>query len=209
MSVVLPPALEQSSGVPPEEAWPSWIVPPVHGFTSADLDRLPGLPPHTELLNGSLVFVAPQGAWHSLVMFFLRTVLRSSAPEGWRVTHEMTAWLDDRNRPEPDVLVVSESAMREDKSETFYRPEDIALAIEIVSPESVERDHEIKPPKYARAGIKNLWLVERDGEGAVVHVYVLDPITGEYSLNGAFGDRLKVSVPFGIDIDFGTLDDFR
>jgi hypothetical protein len=31
----------------------------------------------------------------------------------------------------------------------------------------------------------------------------------EESLNGAFGDRLKVSVPFDIDIDFGTLDDFR
>jgi len=209
MSVAtLPPALEQSSGEPPEEAWPSWIVPPADGFTAADLDRLPGLPPHTELLNGSLVFGSPQGAWHCLVMFFLRTVLRSSAPDGWRVTHEMTAWLDNRNRPEPDVIVVAESAMRPDLSETFYRPEDIALAIEIVSPESIERDHEVKPPKYARAGIKNLWLVERDGEGAIAYVYALDPLTAEYSLTGTFRDRLKVSVPFAIDIDFTTLADY-
>src|ERR1051326_7593291 len=210
MSVAtLPPALEQSSGEPPEHAWPSWIVPPVDGFTSADLDRLPGLPPHTELLNGSLVFGSPQGAWHSLVMFFLRSVLRAAAPEGWRVTHEMTAWLDNKNRPEPDVIVVAESATRPDKTETFYRPEDIALAIEIVSPESIERDHEVKPPKYARAGIQNLWLVERDGEGAVVYVYALDPLSGEYSLTGKCRDRLKVSVPFDIDIDFGTIDDYR
>ncbi|ACU77266.1 protein of unknown function DUF820 [Catenulispora acidiphila DSM 44928] len=141
-------------------------------------------------------------------MFFLRTVLRSSAPEGWRVTHEMTVWLDDRNRPEPDVLVVAASAMRPDMSETFYRPEDIALAIEIVSPESVERDHEVKSPKYARAGIKNLWLVERDGEGMIAYVYVLDPLTGDYSLVGTFGERLKVSVPFDIDIDFTRLDEY-
>jgi Uma2 family endonuclease len=97
----------------------------------------------------------------------------------------------------------------EDKTETFYRPEDIALAIEIVSPESVERDHEVKPGKYARAGIRNLWLVERDGEGVIAYVYTLDPLTGDYSLIGTFGDRLKVSVPFDIAIDFGTLDDFR
>ena len=96
-----------------------------------------------------------------------------------------------------------------DLSETFYRPEDIALAIEIVSPESVERDYEVKPPKYARAGIKNLWLVERDGEGLIAYVYALDPLTGVYSLTGTFGERLKVEVPFPIDIDFTTLDDYR
>lgn len=178
------------------------------GFTSADLDGLPELPAHTELLDGNLVLASPRDAWHSLVMFFLRAVLRSSAPAGWRVTHEMTAWLDNRNRPEPDVVVAAESAMRPDMSETFYRPEDIALAIEIVSPESVERDHEVKPPKYARAGIKNLWLVERDGEGVIAYVYALDPLTGEYSLIGTFSERLKVSVPFDIDIDFGTLGDY-
>jgi Uma2 family endonuclease len=121
----------------------------------------------------------------------------------------MTAWLDDRNRPEPDVLVVAESATRPDLSETFYRPEDIALAIEIVSPESVERDHEIKPPKYARAGIKNLWLIERDGEGMIAYVYTLDPLTGDYSLIGTFGEQLRISVPFDIDIDFTTMRDYR
>jgi len=156
-----------------------------------------------------MVFASPQGAWHSLVIFFLRTVLRSNAPEGWRVTHGMTAWLDNRNRLEPDVLVVAASAMSPDMTETFYRPEDIALAIEIVSPESVERDHEVKPPKYARAGIKNLWLVERDGGGMIAYVYTLDPLTGDYSLIGTFGERLKVSVPFDIDIDLTTLDDYE
>lgn len=120
----------------------------------------------------------------------------------------MSVWLDNRNRPEPDVLIVASSATRPDKSETFYRPEDIALAIEIVSPESVERDREVKPRKYARAGIKNLWLVERDGAGMIAYVYTLDPLTGDYSLIGTFAERLKVSVPFDIDLDLTTLDDY-
>ncbi|MEZ0108753.1 hypothetical protein ABH920_002754 [Catenulispora sp. EB89] len=80
---------------------------------------------------------------------------------------------------------------------------------DIVSPESVERDHEVKPPKYARVGIKNLWLVERDGGGMIAYVYMLDPLTGDYSLIGTFGERLKVSVPFDIDIDLTTLDDYE
>lgn len=77
-----------------------------------------------------------------------------------------------------------------------------------MSPESVERDHEIKPPKYARAGIKDLWLIERDGEGVIVYGYTLDPLTGDSSLIGSFGGRLKVSVPFDADIDFTTLGDY-
>ena len=37
----------------------------------------------------------------------------------------------------------------------------------------------------------------------------IDPAIGEYQLIEMQRDRLKVSVPFAIDIDFGTLDDFR
>ena len=46
--------------VDPEAPEPSWPVPPVGGWTADDLDRLPNLPPHTELIDGSLVFVSPQ-----------------------------------------------------------------------------------------------------------------------------------------------------
>lgn len=31
-----------------------WPVPPEGGWTADDLDRIPGLPPHTELIDGSL-----------------------------------------------------------------------------------------------------------------------------------------------------------
>ncbi len=33
-----------------------WYVPPEEGFHAEDLDRIPELPPHTELIDGSLVF---------------------------------------------------------------------------------------------------------------------------------------------------------
>ncbi|MEW2387318.1 hypothetical protein AB0933_03030 [Streptomyces venezuelae] len=46
--------------VEPEASGPTWPVPPKGGWTADDLDRLPNLPPHTELIDGSLVFVSPQ-----------------------------------------------------------------------------------------------------------------------------------------------------
>lgn len=205
----LPPALDRSSGEPPEEAWPSWIVPPVDGFTSADLDRLPGLPPHTELLNGSLVFVSPQRRWHSLMKRFIWTKLREAAPSGWYVDMEMSVKVNDRNRPEPDVIVFDAAAEPDDLSEAFYDAEDVLLVVEVVSPESAERDYEVKPRKYAAAGICHYWLVEQDGESVVVRVYTMDPITREYVLLAMQRDQLKLSVPFDMDIDFAEFRDFR
>lgn len=205
----LPPALEQTSGEPPEEAWPSWIVPPIDGFTSADLDRLPGLPPHTELLNGSLVFVSPQRRWHSLVKKFIWSKLREAAPDGWYADIEMSVRLDDRSRPEPDVIVFDAAAESDDLSEAYYDAADVLLAVEVVSPESVERDHEVKPRKYAAAGIRHYWLVEQEGDSVVVYLYAMDPVAGEYTMFDIQRDRLKVSIPFDIDIDFTTMRDFR
>jgi Uma2 family endonuclease len=39
---------------------------------------------------------------------------------------------------------------------------DIDLAVEIVSPESRYRDHEIKPGEYRAAGIPEMWIVTPD-----------------------------------------------
>jgi hypothetical protein len=41
-----------------------WPVPPRDGYTVDDLFTLPDLPPHTELIDGSLVFVSPQRDFH-------------------------------------------------------------------------------------------------------------------------------------------------
>ena len=46
-----PPATEPSVASSQSVNWP---VPPPEGFTADDLDRIPDLPPHTELIDGSL-----------------------------------------------------------------------------------------------------------------------------------------------------------
>ncbi|SEC88507.1 hypothetical protein SAMN05216483_2605 [Streptomyces sp. 2131.1] len=39
--------------VEPEVPEPRWAVPPEGGWTADDLDRLPDLPPHTQLIDSS------------------------------------------------------------------------------------------------------------------------------------------------------------
>lgn len=43
--------------------------------------------------------------------------------------------------------------------------------------------------------------MENDGGRAVVHVFEREPATGQYVATGIFHDRLKVSVPFPVDLD--------
>lgn len=67
------------------EPFPQWLRPPQGGFVAEDLDRLPDLPPHTELIDGSLVLVSPQAKFHMLVITLLDSLLRRLAPAHLRV----------------------------------------------------------------------------------------------------------------------------
>ncbi|MFE0459380.1 Uma2 family endonuclease [Kitasatospora sp. NPDC058965] len=188
-------------------AVPDWMIPPAEGFTAEDLDRLPDLPPHTELLDGSLVFVSPQKYFHSLVMYLLEAGLRTAAPESVRVAREMTVRLGQFDRPEPDLVLIRASAASGTHQETGFEAEDVLLAVEVVSAESVRRDREIKPPKYARAGIPHFWRVEEDERGRpVVYVFELEPAGQTYIGVDVCHNRLKVTEPFPIDIDLTAID---
>ncbi|WP_109506467.1 Uma2 family endonuclease [Nocardioides speluncae] len=187
------------------EAFPEWLRPPPGGFTADDLDRLPNLPPHTELIDGGLFFVSPQRAFHHLVISVLSNGLRDAVPGGLRVRAEMTVTLGRHQRPEPDVLVLDAAGVT-DLNQTTYQPEHVRLVVEVVSPDSVDRDRVRKPLLYAEAGIPHFWRVENVEDRPVVYVHELDPATRAYALTGIHHDRLKLSVPFDIDIDLTEID---
>ncbi|MFI9648975.1 Uma2 family endonuclease [Streptomyces sp. NPDC052040] len=191
----------------PVEHRVQWPVPPQDGYTVDDLFTLPDLPPHTELIDGSLVFVSPQRDFHSIVIDLLVHGLRSTVPPELRIRREMTVILDARNGPEPDVCVIRADAVT-GRDRTSYKAEDLLLAVEVVSPSSASRDRTTKPQKYAAAGIPNFWRVEQSGtdENPVVHVYELDPLTKAYVHMGMHRERIKVEQPYPIDIDLTAID---
>ncbi|MGJ6964897.1 Uma2 family endonuclease [Streptosporangium sp. G11] len=188
-----------------ESSLPDWVFPPPEGFVAEDLDRIPQLPAHTELIDGSLVFVSPQASFHTRAVDLLVSVLRRAAPAELRARREMSVILGERQRPEPDISVIHASA-EHSPEQTFYRAEDVVLVVEVVSPESVGRDRDRKPVLYAEAGIEHFWLVENQSGKPAIYVYELDPVTRSYALTGIHRDLLKVSVPFDVDIDLTEID---
>ena len=185
-------------------ALPDWMRPPrEEGWLAEDLDRLPDAPRHTELIDGALVFMmSPQRAWHGRVVTALTNRLGALAPAGFEVDREMTIRLDERNRPEPDLLVTTAAY---DPDRTFFTPGEVRLVVEVVSPESAHRDRTVKLRKYAEAGIPHYWRVEKEDELPVAHVYELDVPTAAYVPAGIFRGSLRRPVPFEITVDLDGL----
>jgi Uma2 family endonuclease len=66
--------------------------------------------------------------------------------------------LDNRNGPEPDLAFVKKSRLRLVKRGHIAGAAD--LVIEIVSPDSIERDYVKKRHQYQRAGIPEYWIID-------------------------------------------------
>ncbi|MBA0054277.1 Uma2 family endonuclease [Streptomyces sp. AJS327] len=184
-----------------------WPVPPLDGYTVDDLFQLPNLPPHTELIDGSLVFVSPQRFFHTLAMDLLVNGLRATIPEDLRVRREVAVVLDGKNAPEPDITVARAKAVV-DRRQTRFDAADVVLAVEVVSPDSEARDRDTKPHKYARAGIPHFWLVEMAGEREIplVRTYLLNPVSRAYDPTGTHTKHLTVDDPFHVDVDLTAIE---
>ncbi|GAA4203508.1 Uma2 family endonuclease [Microbispora amethystogenes] len=132
---------------------------PPGGWTADDLDHLPSegldgepdLFTHVELIDGALVLAAPQRRLHQRLVQGLTARLDMQAPAALTAVHRMDVKLGDRTRPCPDVMIIDAEAGA-DMARTFYAAREVHLVVEIVSPESVERDRKLKPERLRRSG---------------------------------------------------------
>ncbi|MEV4325615.1 Uma2 family endonuclease [Microbispora rosea] len=184
-------------------AFPEWFYPgPPGGWTADMLDHLPpDAPAHVELIDGSLIMMSPQTNFHMLMVNLLVDRDRGIRPPGHlAVAREMSITLGLRQRPEPDVLVVKKEALS-DLRRTSYRPEEVQLVVEVVSPDSEERDRLTKPIKYSDAGIRYLWRIELEDQEPVAYTFELEPSVKAYVPTGIHRKRLTTYVGFEVDID--------
>ncbi|WP_182877428.1 Uma2 family endonuclease [Microbispora sp. H10670] len=172
-------------------ALPEWFYPgPPGGWTADMLDHLPpGTPRHVELIDGAL-----------MVTLLTDRDQGIQPPSHLAVAREMSITLGPRQRPEPDVLVLRREALS-DLRRTWYRPEEVHLVVEVVSPESAERDRLTKPIKYSNAGIRYLWRVEQEDQHAVAYTFELEPSVKAYVPTGIHRKRLVTYAGFDVDID--------
>ena len=195
---------------PTEHPLPEWFLAPPGGWTADDMDRLPPEAPRMELVDGALVPLSPQSRFHSHVMRRLANELEEAAPAGVDVLQEMTMKLGRYQRPEPDILVYRFDEGSDDHLDwyraTHVPPEDVLIAVEIVSEESQDRDRTTKPMKYATAGIPHFWRIEQEETGPAIHVFELDGVRDpRYVPVTIARERLKLDVPFPVDVDVRAL----
>ncbi|MER7081408.1 Endonuclease, Uma2 family (restriction endonuclease fold) [Saccharopolyspora kobensis] len=188
-------------------ALPDWMALPPEGLSAADYEALPEeVCRHIEIVDGAIVVTPAHRRLHQRIARRLAGELEQAAAPELTVDTGVDLRLRDvplLNR-RPDV-VVYDSALPDD---ALLRPQHCLLVVEVMSPGSVTADQTDKPAEYAAAGIEHFWRVESDAQDdrcLTVFRYRLDPTTRLYALLGADTDKLSVSAPVELTIDFDSL----
>ena len=110
-----------------------------------------------ELLDGEIVQMTPIVSNHADCVNRLNQLLSERLGTRAIVSVQNPVRLSERSEPQPDLALL---ALRPD----FYAashpgPVDVLLVIEVAEI-SVELDRRVKMPLYARAGIREVWLVD-------------------------------------------------
>ena len=113
-----------------------------------------------DLLDGVIYLASPENLEHNDLLGWLTVVLRPfiEARGLGRLTINKVAYrFSDRAAPEPDLGFVA--AHRADCIKHGYVDGPPDLAVEIVSPDSVDRDYEAKRRQYEAGGVLEYWII--------------------------------------------------
>jgi Uma2 family endonuclease len=128
-----------------------------------------------ELIDGQVVQVSPIKPAHAGCVCALRELLAAAVETCFLVRVQNPVRLGERTEPQPDLAVVHR---RPDGYRKVHPlPGDVLLVIE-VSDTTVEYDRDVKLPVYARAGIREAWLVNLPADRVEAH---RDPGPGGYA----------------------------
>jgi Uma2 family endonuclease len=123
-----------------------------------------------DLIDGVIYMASPENTDANELFVWLLTLLNLYARKqelGKVYGSRVALRLDDRNGPEPDILFVKKERLHLVKRGHIDGPAD--LAVEIVSPESVERDYGDKMEQYRRFGVPEYWIVDELEERVTLH----------------------------------------
>jgi Uma2 family endonuclease len=134
-----------------------------HAGTSTFAEFLELIPEDqkADLLDGVIYLASPESSEHNDLLRWLTVILDQFIEdrEIGRLTINKVAYrLSDRTAPEPDIGIVLAARIDRIKSGYVEGPPD--LAVEIVSPESVDRDYENKRHRYEEAGVLEYWIID-------------------------------------------------
>lgn len=130
-------------------------------FTITDIDQMvaSGIlaeDEHVELIEGQLIKMSPPGILHAACVDRLNKLFARQVADDIIISVQNPMTINEILQPEPDVMLLSPRS-------DFYtkgRPTapDVLLLVEVAD-SSLAYDQEIKLPFYARAGVREVWLV--------------------------------------------------
>ncbi|SBT44432.1 Uma2 family endonuclease [Micromonospora auratinigra] len=169
-------------------------------YTLEDLLTLPDDAPRVELVDGVIQVTPSPTLGHQDISLLLARWLSQHVPTDLRVSQAVGVGLGFNTSRQPDVLL-RRAGLPADRS--LLRPEDVVLAVEIVSPGTRRIDRFAKPGEYAAAGIRHYWRIEQDP----VHVYAYrigDRIgpggERQYELVTDSAELIELTEPFDIKL---------
>jgi len=151
-----------------------------------------------EILEGELYMVPSPNTRHQRISRNLEFILYRFVEErglGEILYAPYDVILSFTDVTQPDIIYVSKERAEVITEKNIEGAPD--LVIEILSPSSQERDRDIKKKVYAKAGVREYWIV--DPEEKAVEVYRMGK--KGYTLSGRFFDKLTSSTFPGLVIN--------
>ncbi|MBV9142940.1 MAG: Uma2 family endonuclease [Pseudonocardiales bacterium] len=154
-----------------------------------------------ELLDGGLLVSPSAGSRHQRLSSHLWHALGRAAPSGLEVLEAINVRVAPGRILIPDLVVVTNPGLEL----AVWDPPEVAMVVEIVSPNSVAADRAIKPQLYAAAGIEHYLRIELNGPGPSAVAYRLHQ--GHYVevASSRSGQPLRLAQPFPVDLDLADL----
>ncbi len=115
-----------------------------------------------ELLDGEIVEMPPIGDRHFLAAMRMEAAFYGAFAGAALVSIQKPVRLGKRSEPEPDV------ALLRPRITGVPSAEDVLLLVEVADT-TVELDRRIKLPLYARAGVREVWLVDLRHDLVEIH----------------------------------------
>lgn len=119
-----------------------------------------------ELIDGEIFELAPIGSRHAARVTFLGRWFITRLGERATVSIQSPVQLSDESELEPDLVLLRPRS--DDYEHALPGPGDVLLLIEVADT-SLAYDRDVKLPRYARAGIPEIWIVALTSSQVLVY----------------------------------------
>ncbi len=131
-----------------------------------------------ELIDGEIIEMTPIGWRHARCVSRLNMLLARFAGDRYVVGVQNPLTISEHGEPQPDLVLLERRPRGR-----LPGPADAALVIE-VSDTTLAYDRDVKLPRYARAGVPEVWIVDLQVRRVESHS---DPSPEGYSVSREFG----------------------